>query len=171
MNGEQRRKAILLKLSESESPISASTLATQFNVTRQIIVADIALLRALGHHIVAVHKGYLINVPQDDKLIKRVVVKHSKEMVANELYAIVDNGGIVLDVIIEHSVYDKISAELNLSSRYDVDEFVNKLESAGARPLSALTEGLHLHTVAVKDDATFDRIVNALSNLNILVEY
>lgn len=171
MTGEQRRNTILSLLSETTAPVSASTLASKFSVTRQIIVADIALLRALGHPIIAVHKGYLLNSPQSDCLTKRVVVKHSKNMVAKELYAIVDNGGKVLDVIVEHSVYNRISADLNLSSRYDVDEFVHKLESANAQPLSALTEGLHIHTIAVQDECTFERIVKVLSDLKILVEY
>lgn len=171
MNGEQRRTAILLKLNVSTAPLSASSLANDFSVTRQIIVADIALLRAQGHPIVAVHKGYILDVPQNDHLTKCVVVKHGKDMVAKELYAIVDNGGKVLDVIVEHSVYNKISADLNLSSRYEVDEFVNKIESANALPLSALTEGLHIHTIAVKDEKTFDRIIKALTDLNVLVEY
>ena len=58
-----------------------------------------------------------------------------------------------------------------MSSRYEVDEFVNKIESANALPLSALTEGLHIHTIAVKDEKTFDRIIKALTDLNVLVEY
>ena len=171
MNGEQRRKAILLRLEKSTAPISASLLASEFNVTRQIIVADIALLRALGHPIVAEHKGYVLNSPQNDFLIKQVVVKHSKDMVADELFAIVDNGGKVLNVIVDHSLYNKISADLNLSSHYDVCEFVNKLEKANARPLSALTEGIHVHTLAVNDETTFERIIKALTDLNILLEY
>ncbi|MBQ8177563.1 MAG: transcription repressor NadR [Clostridia bacterium] len=169
MNSDQRRKEILNKLNASYTPISATTFADTFGVTRQIIVADIALLRATGQPIRSEHKGYIIDKP-DDSLIKRIVTKHDKAQVQDELYAIVDNGGKIIDVIVEHSVYDKITALLNLSSRYDVDQFVHKIQSTGANPLSILTEGLHTHTVSVKDQASYERILSALSNLNVLIE-
>ena len=171
MNNEQRRIEILNKLQNSNEPVSATSLANAFSVTRQIIVADIALLRAFGHSIRAEHKGYVLEKANGNELIKRIVVKHGNEAVTEELYAIVDNGGRVIDVIVEHPIYDKISAELNLSSRYDVDSFINKVNEQGATPLSVLTEGLHIHTIAVKDSDAFDRIVKTLTDLKILVEY
>lgn len=169
MNNDQRRIEILNTLNISYAPISATTLAETFGVTRQIIVADIALLRASGQPIRAEHKGYIIDKP-DVSLIKRVVTRHGKEQVQDELYAIVDNGGKVIDVIVEHSVYDKITASLNLSSRYDVDQFVDKINKTGANPLSILTEGLHTHTISLKDEASYERILKSLSDLNILIE-
>jgi len=89
----------------------------------------------------------------------------------DELYAIVDNGAKVIDVIVEHSVYGKISAELNLSSRYDVDKFLQKISESDANPLSDLTEGLHVHTLSLKDAESFDRIVECLKDLQILVDF
>jgi len=169
MNGEQRRKAILDKLKGSEREISASRLATDFSVTRQIIVADIALLRASGHPISAKSRGYVLE-NNNEGFIKRIAVKHSKESVSDELYAIVDNGGRILDIIVEHSIYGKISVELNLSSRYDVSKFVEKISSPDTKPISALTEGLHVHTIDARDEDTFNRIVKSLSELNILVD-
>ena len=169
MNGEQRRTAILLKLNVSTAPLSASSLANDFSVTRQIIVADIALLRAQGHPIVAVHKGYILDVPQNDHLTKCVVVKHGKDMVAKELYAIVDNGGKVLDVEVEHSIYGLISAELNIASRYDADDFVERISVESTAQLSDLTGGVHIHTLSANDEAALERIVNKLSELGILV--
>ena len=171
MNNEQRRIKIIEVLENSTAPVSATALAKMFSVTRQIIVADIALLRAIGHSIRAEHKGYVLETASRDEITKIIAVKHDNDMVAEELYTIVDNGGRVLNVIIEHSIYGKISAELNLSSRYDVDCFINKLSRQGATPLSLLTEGLHTHTIAVKDNDAFDRIVNKLSELKILVEF
>ena len=125
MNGEERRSLIIERLQQSKEPISASFLAKEFSVTRQIIVADIALLRAAGYSIFADNKGYTITVISGEH-VKRIVVKHGKNDVADEFYAIVDNGGKVLDVIVEHSMYGRISVELNISSRYDADEFVNQ---------------------------------------------
>jgi len=169
MNGEERRNKILSKLQESSVPISASALASLFSVTRQIIVADIALLRASGISISAKSRGYVLD-GKNDGIIKRIAVKHSEEELSSELYTIVDNGGLVIDVIVEHSVYGRISAELNLSSRYDVDEFIKKVSSTGASPLSLLTKGFHIHTISVRDEDAFKRISSQLSKMNILIE-
>ena len=137
-------------------------------VTRQIIVADIALLRAAGNPIVSDTRGYTLQ-KAGDLYRRRIAVKHTALELTDELYAVVDNGGTVVDVIVEHSVYGSISAALNLSSRYDVDVFVEKIGKTGASPLSYLTEGLHLHTVEVRDEAAFLRIVVRLEELGILL--
>lgn len=171
MKNEQRRKEILNVLNENNMPVNATQLAKMFSVTRQIIVADIALLRACGSPIRAEHKGYVLEKKSTEEMIKRIVVKHGSDLVKDELYAIVDNGGTVLDVIIEHNVYGKISAELNLTSRYEIDKFVQRITSTGVNPLSLLTEGLHIHTIAIKDEQAFEEIISELTKLKILIEY
>ena len=171
MKNEQRREKILSILNENTEAINATNLAKMFSVTRQIIVADIALLRAFGYPIRAEHKGYVLEKKSDNKIIKRIVVKHDNNNVKEELYAVVDNGGTVLDVIVEHSVYGKISAELNLSSRYEIDKFVQKINDSGVSPLSTLTKGLHIHTISVKDQESLERIIKDLTKLKILIEY
>lgn len=171
MNNEQRRIEILNTLQKNSLPISANEFAKDFSVTRQIIVADIALLRAAGYPIRAEHKGYVLEKIESNEIIKRIVVKHGSDKLTDELYTVVDNGGKVIDVIVEHSIYGKISAELNLSSRYEVDSFVKKVASSGASSLSQLTDGLHIHTIAVKDTEAFNRIVEGLNELGVLVEY
>ena len=170
MNGEQRRKCIIDKLKNSNVPVSATAFAEEFGVTRQIVVADIALLRASGFSIRAEHKGYVLDKQNNDGLLKHIVVKHDQKHVLDELYAIVDNGGKVVDVIVDHSVYGKISAELNLSSRYDANCFVEKIAQTGASPLSILTEGIHVHTILVKDQDSFERIKTQLDKMGILIE-
>lgn len=171
MNSKERRKNIIDRLENAESPISATRLANEFSVTRQIIVADVALLRASGLMIRSEHKGYVLDKATKQEDVRRIVVNHDKSYVEDELYAIVDHGGKVLDVIVEHTVYGKISAELNLSSRYDVDRFVQKITETGANPLSLLTEGLHIHTIVIKDEDSFQAIIARLASLNILIEY
>jgi transcriptional regulator of NAD metabolism len=170
MNNEQRRIEILSALKESVLPISASAFAKDFSVTRQIIVADIALLRASGYPIRAEHKGYVLEKVESNEIRKRIVVKHGAKELTGELYAVVDNGGRVIDVIVEHSIYGKISAELNLSSRYEIDLFVKKVADENITPLSLLTDGLHIHTIAVKDLDSYERIVEKLKELKVLVE-
>ena len=105
MTGEERRSIILARLNQSNVPISATRFAEEFYVTRQIIVADIALLRASGYDIKAEHKGYVISKPKEEGMLKRVIVKHGKEEIRQELYIMVDNGATVLDVVVEHPVY------------------------------------------------------------------
>ena len=168
MDSKQRREEIIARLQSCDEAVNATKLANEFGVTRQIIVADIALLRAAGHEIVADNRGYTLRTRQNG-CIKRIAVKHSASELTEELYAVVDFGGRVLDVIVEHSIYGKISADLNLSSRYDVDVFVKKVCDTGANPLSILTEGFHLHTLEVRDEETFVRIKERLSELGILL--
>ena len=169
MNSEERRNLIIERLQQSKEPISANCFAKDFAVTRQIIVADIALLRATGYSITADNKGYILNA-LDDKNIKRIAVKHDNNQVLSELYTIVDNGAKILDVIVEHSIYGRISVELNISSRYDADEFVKKINTTKANPLSLLTEGVHIHTIFVPNDDSFNRIKRQLGDLDILIE-
>ncbi|MBQ7923729.1 MAG: transcription repressor NadR [Clostridia bacterium] len=171
MNNGERRKNIIVRLNASNSPISASALANEYSVTRQIIVADIALLRASGYPIRAEHKGYVLDKENTEGIVKRIVVQHGKQELQEELYSVVDNGGKVLDVKVEHSVYGQISGELNLNSRYDVDNFIRQINETKANPLSLLTEGLHIHTLVVKDERAFEAIVEKLAAMGILIEY
>lgn len=168
MDSKQRREEIIAHLQNSTASVNATRLATMFGVTRQIIVADIALLRAAGYDIIADNRGYKLRL-RENGYIKRIAVKHGAKELTDELYAVVDFGGRVLDVIIEHSIYGSISADLNLSSRYDVDRFVKKVSETGATPLSLLTEGLHLHTLEVRDEETFSHIKARLNALGILI--
>ena len=138
-------------------------------VTRQIIVADIALLRAAGNNIRAEHRGYVLDRTIGE-IRKKIVCKHPKENVVDEFYAIVDNGGKVIDVQVEHSIYGVISADVSISSRFDADEFVRNVSESGAAQLSDLTGGVHVHTIGVKDEVTFDRICAKLDELGILVK-
>jgi transcriptional regulator of NAD metabolism len=170
MNAENRRKGIIEALENASLPVSAASLADIYGVTRQIIVADIALLRASGYGIRAEHKGYVLDKADASALTKKIAVKHDKESVCDEFYAIVDNGGRVLDVSVDHSVYGRISAELNVASRYDADKFVEKINLTGANPLSLLTYGLHIHTIAVENEESFLRIKDKLTELGILIE-
>ena len=168
MTGKVRRENILEELKQATGPINATKLAEMNGVTRQIIVADIALLRAAGNNIRAEHKGYVLD-RNANELRKQIVCRHGKEHTTEELYIIVDNGGKVIDVQVEHTIYGMISGNLDISSRYDVDQFVEDLRKTGATPLSDLTDGIHIHTIVVKDEASFDRICKKLNELGVLI--
>ena len=169
MTGKVRRENILEELKQATGPINATKLAEMNGVTRQIIVADIALLRAAGNSIRAEHKGYVLD-KNTDEIKKQIVCRHSKDGVTDEFYAIVDNGAKVLDVQVEHSIYGIISADMSISSRYEADQFVAEASASGATQLSDLTGGIHIHTITVKDEETFERIRRKLTDLNILIE-
>ena len=59
MTASERRQQIARLLSASQAPISATTLSQELGVSRQIIVGDIALLRAAGQEITATARGYV----------------------------------------------------------------------------------------------------------------
>ena len=60
MNADSRRKEILQLLERQSGPLSAGRLAGRLGVSRQIIVGDIALLRASGTDITATPRGYIL---------------------------------------------------------------------------------------------------------------
>jgi transcriptional regulator of NAD metabolism len=170
MNTIERRKAIVDRLMASDEPVNATRLAGEFGVTRQIIVADVALLRAEGYPIRAEHRGYVIEKKHGGRMLFGIVCRHTREEIGDEFYAVVDNGGEVLDVTVDHAIYGTISVELHISSRFDADGFVEKAKNADASQLSDLTSGLHSHTVAVPDGETFERICEELTARGILVD-
>ncbi|WP_324822490.1 transcription repressor NadR [Sinanaerobacter sp. ZZT-01] len=166
MQTKTRRDQIIAALQESETPISATTLASQFNVSRQVIVGDIAILRASGNNIASTPRGYLYHSDNNDKMpfeyVGVIACKHTFSQLIEELYTVVDYGGSLIDVTIEHAIYGQISGALAIHSRYDADLFATKVQSGEGKPLSDLTEGIHLHRIGCKDVSTFLRIENAL---------
>lgn len=170
MNSQQRRNAILKLIQQEQSPISASALAKQFHVSRQLIVGDIALLRAQGCNIIATPRGYLCEQQHHDESIKTIAVCHNQTELQDEIYTIVDLGGAMLDVIVEHPLYGELRGSLHIYSRYDADQFFEKLAQEKAVPLSALTDGIHLHTIQVHDEAAYQRIIEALRKKGYLYE-
>lgn len=168
MDAAQRREAILRLLEGEAQPVSATALARRFAVSRQIIVGDVALLRAGGAGITATPRGYVLS-RQTGGLIRTVACAHPGESMARELEIMVDNGCTVLDVVVEHPVYGQLTGPLQLSSRYDIAQFLRRVESSRARPLSDLTGGIHLHTLSCPDEEAYQRVRSALRELGILL--
>lgn len=166
MTASERRQQIARLLSASQAPISATTLSQELGVSRQIIVGDIALLRAAGQEITATARGYVI--PAQNGLLRRIACIHSAEETWDELDAMVDCGCTVVDVIVEHPVYGQLTAPLHLSSRLDVDQFMKRMD--GAAPLSQLTGGVHLHTLSCPDEIAYEHLLQLLRQRGFLVE-
>lgn len=169
MKAPERRELIYEYLTRQTTPTSATALAKQFSVSRQIIVGDIALLRASGIDISATPRGYLLS-EESAGLIRRIACLHTGEQMAEELNICVDNGCSVLDVIVDHPVYGQLAGQLQLRSRYEVAQFVQQVEDASAHSLSELTDGIHLHTLRCPSDSAYERVCKALDKAGLLLK-
>lgn len=168
MTAAQRREKIYQQLTTAAVPLSANALAKQYGVSRQIIVGDVALLRASGCRITATPRGYMI-VASDGVTVQLPCI-HTAQQTRDELYAMVDCGCTVQDVVIEHPVYGQLTAALQLSSRYDVDQYMEKMAQCEAQPLSLLTEGIHLHTIACPSTDVLAHLKSQLHRMGVLLE-
>lgn len=170
--GDERRTLILDWLKHSSSPLTGSELANRTNVSRQVIVQDISLLKAKNMPIIATSQGYvyLDNGANKETMTRIIASQHHPEQTENELSLIVDFGVNVKDVIVEHPIYGDITASLMIRSRYDVKHFIQKLKDTNASLLSELTEGTHLHTLEATSEHALDQACNALREAGYLLE-
>ncbi len=170
MESKERRELLMEKLKANAAPVTGAALAQAFGVSRQVVVGDIAILRAAGVDILATPQGYLIpsQLLKTQTQTATVACQHGWDKLAEELYVIVDNGGKIRDVIVEHPVYGELRGTLMLCSRREIEEFMDKLQNSGAAPLSAVTGGVHLHTIEVPSLAVLQRIEAELDNRGIL---
>ena len=168
MDSRKRRNKILGRLQKKSDPMSAAKLAKDMGVSRQIIVGDIALLRAEGNDIIATSRGYVIAVPISGKYIRKIACKHSREQTEDELAAIISLGGEVIDVTVTHPYYGDMTGQLNITTMEGVVAFCDELKD-NKKLLSDLTDGTHLHTIACKDNVAFDRIVEELTKQGVLL--
>jgi transcriptional regulator of NAD metabolism len=162
LEGNKRREQLIKILNESPEPVSGTELSRILGVSRQVIVQDIALLRASDINIFSTMKGYLI-YRSDKSRVKRIFrVKHTTEQIEDELCTIVDNGGKILDVLVKHEIYGEIGTSLIIRNRQDVYDFVSKVKEKKIVPLKELTDGIHQHTVEADTEETLDRIERKL---------
>lgn len=171
MDAKERRDYLLEKLKRAAEPITGAALAKELSVSRQIIVGDIAILRAAGIDIFATPQGYVLpGRALKESLSYTIACRHNQQGIEQELAIIIDNGGKVLDVIVEHPVYGEICANLMLTSRRNLTDFLEKLFKSKAEPLSLLTNGVHLHTIEVPSEEIFLSIENQLRTAGILMK-
>lgn len=191
MTGEERRNELLNTISESAAPISGAALAKKYQVSRQVIVQDMALLRAAHHEIYATPKGYVIlqskmdnaTVEEQDlqtshktthksskPALREYKVAHTDEQIEDELNTIVDMGGRVLDVSIRHEVYGTIRGDLPIRCRRQVQDFMEEIRSGKSKPLKNLTSGgIHYHNVEADSEETLDVIEQELKRKGYLI--
>lgn len=163
---DKRRQQLLDRIRRSSAPITGSDLADKFNVSRQVIVQDIALIRASGIPIIATSSGYMLQKKMDsNRVVKTFVSTHNDfDQMEEELLIIVDFGGKIIDVIVEHPVYGEIVGALYIETREDVLAFIKKVKETGAKPLSILTSGDHIHTIEVPSERVFSLLMQELKD-------
>jgi hypothetical protein len=170
METEKRRWELLTLLRDGSEPVTGNELARRFGVSRQVIVQDIAILRAAGAEVLATPQGYMFPRLKIEPVVRAIVAcRHSLEQIEEELVIIVDLGGKVLDVIVEHPVYGEMRGNLMIASRRDLSIFLEHLSKTEARPLSALTDGVHLHTIEAPAQTIIDEIVSRLDEAGFII--
>lgn len=170
MNGEQRRSQILRLLQEQGRPLSGTALAKICGVSRQVIVQDIALMRAENHRITSTNKGYIFRTETaEDTQPKRVFfVRHQDSQVMEEFMTVLELGGRILDVAVEHEIYGQIRADLLIESVQDAKSFMERLAECRDNPLKVLTDDCHFHTVAAPSEKLLDLIEAELAQKGFL---
>ena len=167
MKANERIDCISERIKNSDIPVSGSTLAKEFDVSRQIIVKDIAELKRQGVDVIATARGYIINKPSMPERVFKVV--HSDDDTEKELREIVHVGGIIVNVFVWHKIYGKIEAPLNIKTSADVDEYIINLKTGRSGPLKNVTNEYHNHLVKGADESVLDNVEKVLGNLGYLV--
>jgi transcriptional regulator of NAD metabolism len=168
MTGIERRDKLIKMLSKSKTPISGTDMAKELHVSRQVIVQDIALLRAADNNIISTNKGYvLLKQGKCERIFK---VRHTAEEIEDELTLIIDNGGKIADVFVYHKIYGVVKAPMNIKTRKDIYEYIKSLNSGISSPLLKITDNYHYHTVQADSEETLDEIQHELENRGFLAE-
>lgn len=169
--GDERREEILTLLTQDNSPITGGQLAEYLNVSRQVIVQDISLLKAKNIPIMATSQGYVLSEenPASQLCARIVPCYHPPEETERELLLLVDQGVLVKDVKVEHPIYGDITASIMVNNRKEVYQFIQKVERTNASYLSELTNGIHLHTIEAKTEQDLDDAESALEDAGFLL--
>lgn len=168
MSGRERREQIVKILNNSKIPVAGTDLAKELGVSRQVIVQDMALIRANGIEVMATNRGYVI---QEIKEVSRVFkVIHTDEQVEEELNLFVDLGGKVEDVFVYHKVYGVIKVPMNIKSRRDVRKYMEGISSGKSTNLMKLTSNYHYHTIVAEDEQILDLIQEELQQKGFLAK-
>ena len=168
MSGEERRGKIIQALKNSDKAVSATTLAKEFDVSRQVIVQDVALLRANGKNIFSTNRGYLIQ--EDEETTRVFKVQHEDDEVEKELTTIVDLGGTVEDVFVYHKVYGVLRADMNIKSRMDIRRYMEEIATGKSSLLKNVTSGYHYHTIRAENKEILDIIQEELQKAGFLAK-
>lgn len=157
-----RRAAILKILAENDEPVSGSVLAQRLRVSRQVIVQDVAVLRASGEQIAATRQGYVLSIRKQSCAIALLACQHSEDQAEDEMNALIDAGVRIIDVVVEHALYGELRGRMMITSPEDIRDRVHRLRETGDALLSSLTGGVHSHTIEADDVTCIERAQDAM---------
>jgi transcriptional regulator of NAD metabolism len=166
---EERRERLVAILREAEAPVTGSELAEELGVSRQVIVNDVAIVRASGEPVLGSPRGYVLTAEADDRPLAAIACRHDEEGSRRELEILVDRGLTVVDVVVEHPLYGEVVANLLVRSRADIDRYIELLEVEGAQPLFVLTGGVHVHHVRFPNADALEAARRELAEAGILL--
>ena len=168
MKASDRRSEILSLIGNSQNPVSAGFLSEKYSVSRQVIVQDIALLRAQGYGVISTNRGYVLGTGTGAERVFKC--RHTLQELVAESDVIISRGGKIEDISVNHRVYGKISARLELSAPRHAEELYCSLVSGASKPLMSVTDGYHYHTVSADSEEVLDDIESALRQAGFLIE-
>ena len=168
MTGSKRREEIINTIQSSLVPVPGKELAGLYDVSRQVIVQDIALIRAAGYDIISTNRGYILNAPHTSARVFKV--SHTDDQLEDEMCSIVDLGGRIVNVMVNHRVYGHMEAQLGIASRRKVAEFMEDIRSGKSSPLKNITSNYHYHRIEAENEETLDMIEEMLREKGYLVE-
>lgn len=169
MDGNERRTKILEELQNATHPLSGTYFSKEYHVSRQVIVTDIALLRAHYYDIISTNRGYILSKHSKSKVQRVIYVNHDNEHIMDELNTIVDFGGKILNVMVDHELYGQVIAPLIINNRREVSNFVEKVKKTSAIPLKNLCNGKHYHTIEADNEEILDLIEEELNKKGYLL--
>lgn len=169
MSATRRQAMIINRLRQSNQPITGNQFAEEANVSRQVIVQDISILKAKKEPILATSRGYMLESKENNTKSRIVAVKHTPKQTEEELNIIVDHGVTIKDVTVEHALYGEITASIMVSNRIEVKQFIHKMNETKAPYLLTLSEGVHLHTLQADSIEKINAVCKSLDEANMLL--
>lgn len=112
--------------------------------------------------------GYIVN-RNDGKVKTIIAVKHKESEMFDEMSTVIKYGGVIEDVIVEHSLYGEIKGVLMVKNLNELNKFIAKYSSQEGRLLSVLTNGVHLHTISAETSEDIEAIISELKAKNFIV--
>lgn len=162
MHGNERRECIRKDLKKSLKAIKGSELALKYDVSRQVIVQDIALLRAVGEQIISTGDGYIYFSYHMNKPKRVIAVKHDEADIEKEIDAILEYDGTLLNVFIHHPIYGDLVADMIIENKQQKREYLKRCRDVEFTPLMALTDNYHFHTIEANSEEELDHIEKLL---------
>lgn len=169
LSGAERRRKIVEMMRGASAPLSGTAIGKATGVSRQVVVQDIALLRTEGYPVTATARGYVLDEPTS--CIRLFKLCHTNEQTEDELTTVVDLGGCVMDVMVNHRIYGEVAAPLNIKNRRDVQNFMRDLKSGKSTPLMNITSGYHFHHISAESEEVLGEIADALQQKGYVAEF